>query len=213
MSNPWLSVGLSEYEQHMASTEVQQLGALSDLFGAGISRCRPLSVAILGIAGGNGLDHIDTATIARIVGLDINPDYLDATRHRYAYIRGLELHCVDLCKQDLRLAPVDFVHAALIFEHAGVDRCLDNALSLVAPGGHLSVVLQLPTQDGRSAVGSKFASIRKLGCHFALVSPQWLEEALAFRGLRLIHATTRALPLGKGFWAGIFVAPEAEGSP
>jgi len=35
--------------------------------------------------------------------------------------------------------------AALIFEHAGLDRCLENAVNMVAPGAALSVVLQLPS--------------------------------------------------------------------
>ena len=73
MSNPWLAVPLSEYEQHMSSVEVQQLGALSDLFAEAIGCCRPFSIAVLGIAGGNGLDHIDSSITARVVGLDLNP--------------------------------------------------------------------------------------------------------------------------------------------
>jgi hypothetical protein len=46
------------------------------------------------------------------------------------------------------LEPVQLVHAALVFEHAGVDDCLDNALSMIAPGGNLSVVLQMPAENG-----------------------------------------------------------------
>ena len=99
MSNPWLAVPLSEYEQHMSSVEVQQLGALSDLFAEAIGHCRPLSIAVLGIAGGNGLDHIDSSLTARVVGLDLNPQYLEAVRERYSHLPGLELHCVDLSEQ------------------------------------------------------------------------------------------------------------------
>ena len=103
MSNPWLTVPLSEYEQHMSSVEVQQLGALSDLFAEVIGRCRPLSVAVLGIAGGNGLDHIDSSITARVVGLDLNPLYLEAVRDRYSHLPGLELHCVDLSRTACRI--------------------------------------------------------------------------------------------------------------
>ena len=115
MSNPWLTVPLSEYEQHMSSVAVQQLGALSDLFAEVIGRCRPLSVAILGIAGGNGLDHIDSSITARVVGLDLNPLYLEAVRDRYSHLPGLELHCVDLSERRVELEPVQLVHAALSF--------------------------------------------------------------------------------------------------
>ncbi len=209
MSNPWLTVPLTEYEQHMSSVEVQQLGALSDLFAEAIGRCRPLSVAVLGIAGGNGLDHIDSSITARVVGLDINPLYLEAVRRRYAHLPGLELHCVDLSRQHVELEPVQLAHAALVFEHAGVDYCLENAMSMIVPGGNLSVVLQLPAESGQTIGASQFSSIQNLKSHFSLIDPAWLRESVAGRGFRLVHQTTCALPEGKGFWAGIFSAPEA----
>jgi len=75
-----MEVPLSEYEQHMNSVDVQQMSALSNLFAETINRCHPSSIAILGIAGGNGLDSIDRAATARVVGFDLNPHYLDAVR-------------------------------------------------------------------------------------------------------------------------------------
>lgn len=207
MSNPWLTAPLTEYEQHMSSMEVQQLGALSDLFAEAIGRCRPLSIAVLGIAGGNGLDHIDSNITARVVGLDVNPLYLEAVRQRYSHLPGLELHCVDLSEQHLKLEPVQLVHAALVFEHAGVDCCLENAISMIVPGGNLSVVLQLPSESGQTVSASQFSSIQNLKSHLSLISPAWLGESLAGRGFRLIHQTTHALPACKSFWTGIFSAP------
>ena len=204
MSNPWLNVPLTEYEQHMSSAEVQQLGALSDLFAEALEHCRPPSIAVLGIAGGNGLDHIDRAVTTRVVGLDLNPLYLAAVKKRYAHLLGLELHCVDLSERHLKLKPVQLVHAALVFEHAGVDPCLDNAISLIAPAGNLSVVLQSPAVSGQTVGASQFSSIQNLKSHLSLISPAWLRESLAGRGFRLVHQTTRALPAGKGFWMRIF---------
>ena len=193
----------------MSSAEVQQLGALSDLFAEAIGRCRPFSIAVLGIAGGNGLDHIDSNITPRVVGLDLNPLYLEAVRQRYSHLPGLELHCVDLSEQHVELEPVQLVHAALVFEHAGVDCCLENATSMILPGGNLSVVLQLPTESGQTIGASQFFSIQNLKSHFSLISPAWVRESRAGRGFRLTHQTTRALSAGKGFWMGIFSAPEA----
>ena len=207
MSNPWLSVPLTEYEQHMSSAEVQQLSALAGLFAEAIGRCCPVSIAILGIAGGNGLEHIDGTITARVVGLDLNPLYLAAVQQRYSHLPGLELHCVDLTEQHVKAEPVQLVHAALVFEHAGVDVCLENALSLIAPGGNLSVVLQLPAESGHPVGASPFSSIQNLKSDFCLISPAWLRESLAGRGFPLIHQTTRALAAGKGFWMGIFSSP------
>jgi hypothetical protein len=210
MSNPWLAVPLNEYEQHMSSEEVQQLCVLSDLFAEGIARCHPSSIAVLGIAGGNGLERIDRSITERIVGIDLNPQYLEAVRQRHSHLPGLELHCVDLSQQRLEFEPVQLVHAAMIFEHAGIDCCLENAIAMVAPGGHLSIVLQLPSESGQKAVTSHFPTIECLGSHFSMVSPEWLCESLAGRGFQRTHQTTRTLPGGKGFWAGIFSAAEAQ---
>ena len=63
MSDPWLSIPLADYEGHMGADNVQQLSALSGLFKRALDVCLPDSVAILGIAGGNGLEHVNPATI------------------------------------------------------------------------------------------------------------------------------------------------------
>lgn len=207
MSNPWLAVPLSDYERHMTSARVGQLGVLSDLFSEAVRRCRPESIAILGIAGGNGLDHIDRSHTNRVVGIDLNPIYLEAVRQRYSSLPGLDLLCADLAEQVVNLRPVQLVHAALIFEHAGTGRCLENAISMTAPGGNLSVVLQLPADNGEPEIGSRFTSIRELKSHFSLVTPACFRQALEERGFQMTEQTTRALPGGKGFWLGIFAAP------
>jgi hypothetical protein len=204
MANPWLSIPLADYEGHMNAPQVHQLEALSDLFAEALTQRRPESVALLGIAGGNGLDRIDHAITKRVVGLDLNPSYLEAVRGRYAGGEHLELCCVDLAEQRVALEPVQLVHAALVFEHAGVGLCLDNALSLVAPGGALSIVLQLPAELDQNVGTSPFPSMQTLKSRFALIDPVWLQNALAKHGFRLTHETRRRLPAGKAFWMGIF---------
>jgi len=210
MSNPWLTVPLSDYERHMSSARVGQLRVLSDLFGEAVRRCRPESLAILGIAGGNGLDHIDRSHTNRVVGIDLNPTYLEVVRQRYSSLPGLDLLCADLSEQAINLEPVQLVHAALIFEHAGIGRCLENAISMAAPDGNLSVVLQLPAGSGAREIASRFTSIRELKSHFSLISPACFCQALEERGFRMTERTTRALPGCKGFWLGIFSTPSAQ---
>ena len=43
--NPWLALPLDDYEGHMSSDPVNQLGPLADLFGEALARLRPRSVA------------------------------------------------------------------------------------------------------------------------------------------------------------------------
>jgi hypothetical protein len=160
MRSPWHLVPLADYEGHMQSAEVAQLPVLSDLFAEALAATHPESVAILGIAGGNGLERIDPAVTKRIVGIDVVQEYLDAIPARYPHLPGLELHHADLSAFALDIPPVDLVHAALIFEHAGVGHCLDNAAKLVKHGGTLAAVLQLPSETASGVGFSPFASLQ-----------------------------------------------------
>jgi len=188
----------------MGSDTVNQLGPLADLFGEALARLRPRSLAVLGVAGGNGLEHVDGSTTDRVVGIDVNPGYLAATRQRFRDLRGLELVCTDLACEAIQIEPVALVHAALVFEHAGTGRCLDNAVSLVAPGGHLSVVLQIPTEDREAVTRSSYPSMCTLAQGFAFVDPHHLRRLLAQQDLRLTHQSRLTLSTGKAFWSGYF---------
>jgi hypothetical protein len=152
-----------------------------------------------------GLEQIDCATTKRIVGVDINAEYLDKVQHRFGTLAGLELHCLDLTEQDFSLAPVALVHAALIFEHVGLGLALEHALSLVAPGGSLSVVLQLPSVDQQNITSTCYTSMQKLKQHFAIIGIGEFRALLAQKGFRLVDEESRSLPAGKGLWFGVFV--------
>jgi hypothetical protein len=204
MSDPWLSIPLADYEGHMGSDNVRQLSALSGLFKRALDVCLPDSVAILGIAGGNGLEHANPSTIKRIVGFDINPGYLDEVRRRFVTHPNLELHCVDLSQDELRVSPVSLVHAALFFEHAGLGRALDNALSLVDRGGKLSVVLQLPEREQQGVTPTAYPSMQTLAGSFSLVDVSRFRALLEKQGFRLLNEELRPLPTGKTLWLGIF---------
>jgi SAM-dependent methyltransferase len=204
MSNPWLSIPLEDYEGHMGSAGVRQLAALAELFKCALDRCLPESVAVLGVAGGNGLEQIDSAATKRIVGVDINQRYLDEVQRRFGTLAGLELHCRDLAERDFSLAPVALVHAALIFEHVGLGLALQNALSLVAPGGRLSVVLQLPSEEEQGIASTSYASMQKLKQDFALIDIGELQRLLGQKGFQLVEQENRSLPAGKALWLGVF---------
>jgi hypothetical protein len=205
MSNPWISIPLEDYEGHMDSAGVRQLSVLSELFKRALDRCLPESVAVLGVAGGNGLEQINCAATKRIVGVDINQRYLDEVQRRFGTLAGLELHCRDLAERDLSLAPVALVHAALIFEHVGLDVALENALSLVAPEGALSVVLQFPSEDEQAVASTSYTSMQTLKQNFALIDISVFQRLLGQKGFRLVEQENRSLPGGKALWLGVFI--------
>ena len=207
MTSPWLSIPLEDYEGHMSSAGVQQLPALAELFKYALERYAPESLAVLGVAGGNGLEHVDSAVTKRLVAVDINPTYLDSVQQRFGAKPGMELRCCDLSRSDLSLEPVALVHAALIFEHTGLGRPLENALSLVAPGGKLSVVLQLPSESGKAIAGTGYASMQSLSRDFALIDVTEFQRLLVTKQFHLIEQRCRPVPAGKALWLGIFAKP------
>jgi methyltransferase family protein len=203
MANPWLSIPLADYEGHMGAAHVGQLDGLAELFKRALDVCMPKSVAVLGVAGGNGLEQIDPRITKRTIGLDINPRYLEVVRQRYGgWLPGLELCCADLGDLPGNLAPVELVHAALIFEHTGLGRCLESALSLVAPGGRLSAVLQL-LSDAPDVTPSSYASMQTLQEDFTLIDLAEFDRQLQEKGFRLLEQEQRSLPSGKALWLGI----------
>jgi hypothetical protein len=203
MRNPWLDVSLEDYEGHMGAPGVAQLSALADLFEQAVDRCRPASIALLGAAGGNGLDRVDLSVTRQILALDIHPDYLNAVGERYPSL-PLTLRCADLAEPIDDETPADLVHPALIFEHIGTPKCIRNAAALVRDGGFLSVVLQLPSAQEAAVSPSAYRSIQSLSEHFSLIDPPDLRKTLASLGFELDHELIRSLPSGKGLWLGIF---------
>ena len=188
----------------MAAPGVAQLGPLSQLFARALRQCRPRSVAVLGVAGGNGLEHITGSGVDRVVGVDINPAYLEEVSRRYGEIAALELCCADIARQQVPAAPVDLVHAALILEHTGLEPALSNALALVAPAGHLSVVLQLRSA-AQVVTPTQYESMQTLRDHVVVIDNGALRSALHAAGFGPVEeARGAALPSGKGFWLGIF---------
>jgi SAM-dependent methyltransferase len=206
MSNPWLSIPLDDYEAHMSCASVQQSAALAELFKCALDYCLPRSVAVLGVAGGNGLEQIDAGATRRVVGVDNNQKYLDEVRQRFGSgrLEGLELYCHDLAERDLSVTPVALVHAALLFEHTGLGRALKNAHTLVAPGGHLSVVLQSSNDGQQGVTSTSYTSMQSLNRGFAMIDKSNFQRSLEREGLEFMQQEFRELPTGKTLWLGIF---------
>lgn len=117
MKNPWLEIPLEDYEAHMALPNVGQAPLLAGLLAGAVYRYEPHSLAILGCSGGNGLERILDTQVQRIVGIDINPDYVERTRLRFSNrMPGLELFVGDLQKDEFDFEPVELVFAGLFFE-------------------------------------------------------------------------------------------------
>ena len=144
MTNPLNNIKLSDYEDHMSLDSVGQLQALNKLMKVQFESCPVRSAIVLGVAGGNGLEHIDNAKYRDVYGVDINEDYLKeaAVRHKD---KEPVLKCIklDLINEADKLPQAEFVIANLLVEYIGYDS-FRNAVMKIAPE-YVSVVIQINT--------------------------------------------------------------------
>lgn len=205
MTNPWLELPLAEYEAHMALPEVAQAVLLASVFGELLEAYAPRSVAILGCAGGNGFERVSPEVTTRIVGVDINPAYISVCGSRFAgRLPGLELYVGDLEKGDLAFAPADLVYAALVFEHVSAGAALQHIRPMLAPGGTLATVLQLPSPTIATVTPSPFARVQELAEVMHLVSPEVLQSLAGHQGLEQTGSRRVRSEAGKDFQVQTF---------
>ena len=120
MNNPWEDINLSDYENHMALESVGQLQAMNQMMKTQLNQYDIQSAMILGIAGGNGLEHVNPDKLNKVYGVDINANYLAMTKTRYKALGDtLECLCVDLTTEADKLPKVDMLIANLLIEYIG----------------------------------------------------------------------------------------------
>jgi SAM-dependent methyltransferase len=204
-ANPWLSVPAADYEGHMGSPGVRQLEFLSRIFGGLLREFEPESLVVLGCATGNGFEHVERGHVRKLVGLDINPEYLAVCRKRHREnIPGLELVCADFASFDLEAATIDFVHAALFFEYVDPASAVEKASRWLKPRGILAVVLQLPSGSCGKVSETCFASVKVLEPAIHLVDPAFLGRLVRERGFSEVRSARETLASGKEFFLGVY---------
>jgi hypothetical protein len=200
--NPWTVVPASDYEQHMGPAGVDQLAPLAGLFQEAYLGAQPDRVLLPGIACGNGLEHVDPAVTRRIVGLDVNLQYLGVCRQRFFHLGPrLELYCVPAQQWRAPSQAFDLIHAALVLEYLQPEPMVAHLAGWLAEKGTISVVLQLPGGSGPTPGLKALEIIQKA---MKLVSPEDLAGLFAAQGLSLRRSRTVPLKHGKSFWYGSF---------
>jgi hypothetical protein len=120
LTNPWEEIDLAIYEKHMSLATVNQLGVLNKIMKSQLDY-DVNSVAIWGIAGGNGLEHISCNNFTSVYGIDINQNYLKVAKERFSHLKCLYLEKFDLVDLSITLPSVDLVIANLLLEYIGLD--------------------------------------------------------------------------------------------
>lgn len=146
MKNPWKKIKLSDYESHMKLASVMQLQSLNIMMKNQFNLYPIKTVMVLGVAGGNGLEHIDTKKVQKVYGIDINHKYLEECAERYKNLDGiLECICADLADKNIILPHTDMIIANLLIEYIGYE-CFQNAVIQINPL-YVSCVIQINTDS------------------------------------------------------------------
>ena len=202
----WLTIPWEDYESHMDHESVGQLGFLREVFAEALTDHRPESVVVAGCATGNGFDRIDPGVTRRVIGVDVNPEYLRVARKRYAdSIEDLDLRCSELSACEIEAGSIDLVHAALILEYVDPREVIERMAGWLRPGGTLVIVLQCPAASNVSH--TEIESVRCLEGSIHLIDPAAVEELAEKAGLRLQRSRRIVLPAGKPFVIAEYTKP------
>src|SRR6185369_14082888 len=135
MRHPWLEIPIADYEAHMALPSVGQAQLLGTALQRTVAQFRPRSLAVLGVAGGNGLERLGRDQVRRVVALDFNPDYLALCSRRYAAsFTEFEPVLHDLSEGPPGITPVECVFAGLVLEYVCVESFCGYLASLLTTG-------------------------------------------------------------------------------
>ena len=146
MSNPWEEISLDDYEKHMSLESVRQLQALDAIMKEQFAAYPVETAAVLGVAGGNGLEHIGIDKFRTVYGIDINVNYLRAVSQRYTQLSGvLECLHIDLINEAEKLPQAQLLIANLLIEYIGYG-AFQRAGLQTAPQ-YVSCVIQINTDE------------------------------------------------------------------
>jgi hypothetical protein len=193
----WNMIPLDDYEKHMRHDTVGQTQLLSELTRKYLEWLTPDITMFLGVAGGNGLEHIDNRVTHKVYGIDINKQYLTETKTRFeSRIPNLELIDMDVSKSSIEIAKADLIWAALIFEYVDMRSCFRFINNNIQESGHVVITIQV-NNGARSVSQSGVETVKLLGQIFKPVDATEL-LALAERfGFLEIKNEEHVLPNGK----------------
>ena len=197
MNNPWEEIKLEDYENHMKLDSVMQLQTMNSLMKEQFEAYPVSTAMVLGIAGGNGLEHVRCDKYETVYGIDINEDYLKVVSERYADLSGvLKCLCIDLISDADKLPQAELVIANLLIEYIGYD-AFKNAISKIDPK-YVSCVIQINTDEKQWVSDSPYLhAFDRLDEVHHQMEENALTDAMKEIGYSLILNACETLPNGK----------------
>lgn len=196
MENPWKNISLSDYENHMKLDTVMQLQTLKTIMKKQLDSYPVDSVMILGIAGGNGLENVDTDKYNIVYGVDINPEYLKEAGERYCSLgERLKLLCIDIVSEHDRFPCAEFIIADLIIEYIGYE-VFQTVIRQVEPK-YVSCGIQVDTNENFASDSPYLHSFDGLNSIHHCIEADKLSDAMRSIGYYSISEEEYELPNGK----------------
>ena len=197
MNNPWEEISLDDYENHMKLDSVMQLQTMNSMMKDQFEAYPVTTAIVLGIAGGNGLEHVSRDKYQTVYGIDINEDYLNAVSERYGLLSGV-LQClrIDLINEADRLPHADLVIANLLIEYIGYE-AFKHSVQTIGPE-YVSCVIQINTDEKQWVSESPYlhAFDRLDEVHHQMEENELVAQMKAI-GFSLILQSREPLPNGK----------------
>ena len=197
MSNPWNDINLSDYESHMSLESVNQLQTMNSLMEKQFGDYPVKTAMVLGIAGGNGLEHVSKDKYQKVYGVDINEDYLKTVSERYKDLAGtLECLHIDLLTEPEKLPCAELVIANLLIEYIGYE-AFQKVIKQIDPE-YVSCVIQINTDEASWVSDSPYLhAFDRLDEVHCQMEENALANAMAEIGYKKILNECEDLPNGK----------------
>lgn len=196
VNNPWDKIALSDYENHMSLDTVKQLQAMNNMMKMQLNSYQCSTAMILGVAGGNGLEHAEPTRLKKLYGVDINSEYLDVCKSRYKNLSGiLECICADLTDSESYLPKTDLLISNLLIEYIGCD-CFFNVVTNTSPD-YVSCIIQVNTDGGFVSESPYLHVFDDLENIHHDIEEHELEQGMHRKGYALIKRLEEKLPNGK----------------
>ena len=142
MGNPWENIRLSDYENHMKLESVMQLQVMNEIMYGQFYNYDVSTIMILGVAGGNGLNHIKSDKFNKVYGVDINGEYLRECVSRFPQLLSIFIPIQADLQTDVYILPkVDIVIANLLIEYIGYEN-FQRVIQHVSPR-YISCAIQV----------------------------------------------------------------------
>ena len=197
MTNPWEEINLDDYEKHMSLDSVKQLQTMNSIMKDQFEDYPVGTAMVLGVAGGNGLEHVRTEKYKKVYGVDINKDYLKTVSERYTNLFGvLECLQIDLINEKEKLPESQLVIANLLIEYIGY-QAFQDAILKIKPE-YVSCVIQINKNDYNWVSDSPYLhAFDRLDEVHCQMEEQRLEKTMEEIGYHVLSTKCYELPNGK----------------